>query len=62
MALDDVCKVLKLDGDEKAKETIAIRIVELSRRGERHPIKLRDRVLAEANQNSGLRFGSLMVR
>jgi hypothetical protein len=54
MALDEVCNALKLDGDEKAKETMAIRIIELARRGERNPIKLRDRVLAEANQNPGL--------
>jgi hypothetical protein len=49
MALDDLCKELKLDGNANAKETIAVRIIELARRGERSPTKLRDRVLHEAN-------------
>jgi hypothetical protein len=49
IALDYVCKVLRLDGDTAAKETVAIRIIELARRGERDPTKLGDRVVAEAN-------------
>jgi hypothetical protein len=49
MALDDVCKALQLDDHASAKEAVAIRIIELFRRGERSPTKLRDRVLAEAN-------------
>jgi hypothetical protein len=49
MALNDVCKVLRLDGNAAAKEAVAIRIVELARRGERNSSKLRDRVIAEAN-------------
>jgi hypothetical protein len=49
MALEDVCNALKLNGNAKAKEIIAIRIIELARLGERSPIKLRDRVLQEAN-------------
>jgi hypothetical protein len=36
-------------GNANAKETIAVRIIELARRGERSPTKLRDRVLHEAN-------------
>jgi hypothetical protein len=40
MALDDVCKELKLDGNANAKETIAVRIIELARCGERSPTKL----------------------
>jgi hypothetical protein len=48
MALDDVCKALLLNSDERAKETVAARIIELAGRGERSPIRLRDRVLAEA--------------
>ena len=48
MAFDDVCKALLLNGDEMAKETVAVRIIELAGRGERSPTKLRDRVLAEA--------------
>ena len=49
IALEDVCKALQIDGDAGAKEAVAIRIIELARRGERGPTKLRDRVLAEAN-------------
>jgi hypothetical protein len=53
MALDDVCKALNIDGDTTAREVIAIRIIELARRGERSPTKLRDRLLAEANGGTG---------
>ena len=53
MALDDVSKVLKLDGNAKAKEIIAMRIIELARRGERSPKRLRDLLLREANGGSG---------
>ena len=49
MALEDVCKALNLpDSDRHARETIALRIIELARRGERSPTRLRDRVLKEA--------------
>jgi hypothetical protein len=48
-ALDDVCKTLNINGDVPAREVIAIRIIELARRGERSPTKLRDRLLLEAN-------------
>lgn len=55
MALDDVFEALKLNEDsEAARETLAIRIIELARRGERSPTKLRDRMLAEANVGIGL--------
>jgi hypothetical protein len=47
MALDDVCAALKLR-DGSAKEVIAARIIDLARRGERSPTRLRDRVLHEA--------------
>jgi hypothetical protein len=47
-ALDEVCRALKVDGNTKAKETIAVRIIELARRGERSPTRLRDRVLQDA--------------
>jgi hypothetical protein len=49
MAFDDTCQELRLDGDAAAKEAVAIRIIELARRGERSSTKLRDRVVAEAN-------------
>jgi hypothetical protein len=47
IALDDVCAALKLR-DGSAKEVIAARIIDLARRGERSPTRLRDRVLHEA--------------
>lgn len=49
IALDDVCKILKLEHDAIARETVAMRIIELARRGERNPLRLRDRLVAEAN-------------
>ena len=52
MALDDVCKTLSVDR-HRDRKVIAIRIVELARRGERSPKKLRDRLLAEANGGTG---------
>ena len=48
MALDDVCSALQIDGDATATKTIAIRIIELARRGERSPTKLRDLLLKDA--------------
>ena len=48
IALDDVCKVMKLKDDSPAKEVMAARIIDLARRGERSPTRLRDRVLHEA--------------
>jgi hypothetical protein len=49
IALDDVCKALDLTDQAKAaREVIAERIIELARRGERSPTRLRDRVLQES--------------
>ena len=53
IALDDVCKALKLDSNAKAKEIVAVRIIELARRGERNSSRLRDRLLNEANGGTG---------
>jgi hypothetical protein len=53
-ALEDMCKELKVAGDCSAKEIIATRIIDLARRGERSPTRLRDRLLAEANGGTGL--------
>jgi hypothetical protein len=47
-ALEEVCRVLKLDHDQGAREVMAVRIIELARSGERDPERLRDRVLREA--------------
>lgn len=51
-AFDEVCESLKLNGDLKARETIATRVIELARRGERNAGRLRDRVLREAHSGS----------
>jgi hypothetical protein len=53
MALEDVCKALNVIGETRAREVIATRIIELARRGERSPTKLRDRVLQEASGGTG---------
>jgi hypothetical protein len=53
MALDDVCETLGVNGNIRAKEVIAIRIIELAARGERRSTGLRDRLLKEANGNVG---------
>ena len=50
MALNDVCKALKLDGDARAKEIIAACIIDLARRSERNSTKLRDHLLEEAGE------------
>lgn len=47
-ALDDVCKILNLNDDSSARETVAVRIVDLAKAGMRSPKSLRDRVLHEA--------------
>jgi hypothetical protein len=48
MALDDVCKSLKLTEESSAREVMATRIIELARSGERSPTRLRARVMHEA--------------
>jgi hypothetical protein len=48
MALEDVCSTLKLDADAKAKEIVAIRIIELAGQGMRSRTSLREKVLQEA--------------
>ena len=54
-AFDDVCKTLNLPKTERhAREVIAMRIIEWTRRGERNPTELRDKVFREANAAKGL--------
>ena len=53
LALDEICKTLNVSANTTARELIAIRIVELARRGERNPVALQDRVLMEASSGSG---------
>jgi hypothetical protein len=47
--LEEVCRTLKVDGDQGVREVMATRIIELARRGERDPERLRNRVLQEAS-------------
>jgi hypothetical protein len=54
MALDDVCMQLKIPAHGSAREIVATRIIELARRGERSPTKLRDRLLTEANGGTSM--------
>jgi len=55
MALEDVCSALKIAPDaHSAREVIAIRIIDLVRGGVKSSSQLRDRVLAEAQNGSGL--------
>jgi hypothetical protein len=53
LALDEVCKALNFtDGMKAEREVIAERIIALARRGERSPMRLRDRVLQESGFGS----------
>jgi hypothetical protein len=47
-ALEEVCRKLEVNGDRRAREAMAVRIIALARRGERDPERLSDRVLREA--------------
>jgi hypothetical protein len=49
LAFDEVCQALKVGGDARAREAIAVRIIELARCGERNSERLRDRLLKDAN-------------
>jgi hypothetical protein len=48
-AVEGVCRKLKVDHDQGAREVVAVRIIDLARRGECDPERLRDRVLREAS-------------
>lgn len=59
MAFDDVCKTLEVPVDAASlREVIAIRIIELAKRGERSPTVLRDRVLIETRETHDKSDGS----
>jgi hypothetical protein len=47
-----VPSIANKNGDNQARETVASRVIELARRGERSSDRLRDRVLREANGES----------
>ena len=49
IAFDEACRALKLNnGAAREREAVAVRIIELARRGERDPTRLREHVLREA--------------
>jgi hypothetical protein len=49
-ALEDVCRALKVNGNERERHVLANRIIDLARDGERDRIRLRERVLREASR------------
>ena len=51
-AFDEVCQILKVNGNVREREVVATRIIELARRGERDPAQLRDRVLRDAGSEN----------
>jgi len=60
IALEEVCRTLQVDGDQRAREVMAVRIVELARRGERDPQRLSDRVLREAGTTRRAQLGLVL--
>ena len=52
--LEEVCRKLQVNGDQRAREAMAVRIIELARRGERDPKRLSDQVLREAGATSSV--------
>jgi hypothetical protein len=52
VAFEDVCRVLKMNGDAGNREVIASKIIELARRGERDAARLRDIVLRDVGVNA----------
>jgi len=56
-AFDEVCRALKLlDTDTHGRESVASQIIELARRGEKDPVRLRDRVLGDGGVARPIRF------
>jgi CRP-like cAMP-binding protein len=49
-ALDDVCRALKVNGNERERQVLATRITDLARNGEHNRFRLRERVLLEASR------------
>ena len=49
LAFEELCKALEIQtGATREREAVAVRIIELCRRGERSPTRLVERVLKEA--------------
>jgi hypothetical protein len=53
-ALDDVCRALDVHGNERERQVLATRIVDLARSGEHDRIRLRNRILNEAGRAAEL--------
>ena len=51
LVLEHVSVALGINGDNQAREVVAVRIIELARQGELDPTILRNRVIREANGN-----------
>ena len=50
LAFEEVCKALEIQpGATREREAVAVRIIELCRRGERSPARLAERMLTEAS-------------
>jgi hypothetical protein len=47
-AFEAACRALKIDGDDRAREVIAVRVIELARQGEVDAARLAERVVIEA--------------
>ena len=47
VALQQVCNALHLDRDGTIREIVALRVIELAKRGEQDAIRLRDQLLNE---------------
>ena len=54
LAYEEVCEALHINGDAGARQTIAVRVIELARGGQLCPTVLRDRVLTEATADTRL--------
>jgi hypothetical protein len=57
LALEEACRELRVDGDQHAREAMAVRILELARHGERDPERLRDGALRGAGATPSKRHG-----
>jgi hypothetical protein len=51
-ALEDVCRALNVNNNDRDREILATRIIDLARDGERDRSRLRARVLREADRAS----------
>ena len=51
LAFEEICRVIEIKaGATREREAVAVRIIELCRRGERSPARLTERVLKEAGR------------